>query len=214
MSEDRRMDGAGQAGPGRVPEMPTREQADALAASNRVDVVGASEVAVDAKLGQYTAEGFAAVLAAYGVEVVPDSRHYSPYARAWAGTPAASDGWPLVWSKLDDMAEDRLRVRIADVVRTTRRSTPARYSKEKWVLHLNAHMDTRRRDTFVVHLADQPRHDGEERLSLLLWDAFGAEGRLAEWASRYMFCGPVYRARVPGAKLDETPMGSQPALAL
>ena len=51
-----------------------------------------------------------------------------------------------------------------------------------------------------------PEWDRVPRLENVLHDLFGASGKLAKWASTFLFLGVIQRVKNPGCKLDEVPV--------
>ena len=83
-----------------------------------------------------------------------------------------------------------------------------RFSTEMFNQFSLALCHTRDFDDFIEWLNDLPEWDGTYRVEGLLNYLFDAddEDKLTRWASCYFALGPIHRAYVPGAKLDETPV--------
>ena len=115
----------------------------------------------------------------------------------------------LQWFELTDRMEARLRDLVAQrfAYQTDRGPKPLHYAKERWTMVINAHLCSRERDPFLDWLSDRPAWDESPRLDTYLDDLFSAgDSPLVRWAGQFLFLGPVHRAHIPGAKLDEMPV--------
>ena len=82
-----------------------------------------------------------------------------------------------------------------------------RYSTEMFNQFILALCHTRDFDDFIEWLEQLPEWDGTKRVEGLLSYMFdAADDELTRWAGSYFALGPIHRAYVPGAKLDETPV--------
>ena len=121
------------------------------------------------------------------------------------------------WQPANDYMIDAIRELISDKFHyktgtfdlSTRdyRTSPLHFGRETWTRCLNALLNSRRVDPFMVWLENLPGWDGQMRLDTVLGILFGAEPtRLNQWASRYLFLGAIQRTYEPGCKLDEMPV--------
>ena len=112
------------------------------------------------------------------------------------------------WEPFTDLDTAQLRDRIERQFKyhSERGDRPLAYSEARWVHCLNVQLWKRRVDPFLIWLESLEPWDGTERLQHVLTLMLGAEGELAQWASRFLFVGPIQRAYEPGSKLDEIPV--------
>ena len=81
------------------------------------------------------------------------------------------------------------------------------FGTEAWRVLLNAVLFHVEVDPFIEWLEALPEWDGNLRFAGWLTQVFEAErSPLVEWASRFIFLGPMWRAFKPGYKLDEMPV--------
>lgn len=117
---------------------------------------------------------------------------------------------PHDWRRATDRNTAKLRNQISTQFwyrRSDDKICPLYFGGEVWGTSLNALLEDREADPFMVWLDARPAHDGTARLDTLLADLFGAAGDdLSRWAGRYLFLGPVQRTYEPGCKLDEMPV--------
>ena len=114
---------------------------------------------------------------------------------AWEGYTDRSIG------KLRDTISDRYAYSTANG-----KVAPLRFGDSAWKVSFNALLADCESDPFVEWLQELPKWDGNPILNSLLEITLGAEGELAEWASVFLFLGPIQRALEPGCKLDEVPV--------
>ena len=110
------------------------------------------------------------------------------------------------WMKTTDRFESHLRSRIAKLFQS-RTGQPLWFGTESWRVLLNAVLFHVEVDPFIEWLEVLPEWDEHLRLAGWLNEVFEAErSPLVEWASRFIFLGPIWRAFKPGHKLDEMPV--------
>ena len=113
------------------------------------------------------------------------------------------------WSEFTERKESVLFEEIAARFNatTSRGDAPLRFKGQDRTDAVNSLLDDECIDPFEEWIQALPKWDGENRLSFLLSDLFGADKNpLVEWASRYPFLGAVWRTFRPGTKLDEVPV--------
>ena len=112
------------------------------------------------------------------------------------------------WREANDRIEAKLQETIAARFTTGEKNTPLRFGRETWARALNALLADHEVDPFVAWLESVPGWDKRPRLDGWLATVFAADPEcpLTQWAARYLFLGPVWRAFQPGTKLDETPV--------
>ena len=110
------------------------------------------------------------------------------------------------WMPTTDRLESHLRSLIAKLFQS-RTSQPLWFGTEAWRVLLNAVLFHVEVDPFIEWLEALPEWDGNLRFAGWLTQVFEAErSPLVEWASRFIFLGPMWRAFKPGYKLDEMPV--------
>ena len=120
------------------------------------------------------------------------------------------------WAQMTSRAAARLRsdIESAFVVDSHYKGImPLKFGREAFSEALDSVLFSREVDPFVEYLDQLPTPTGRRKLSGSLAYCFDvAEGyeRLAEWASRSIFLGAVWRAYRPGSMLDEMPILSGP----
>ena len=116
------------------------------------------------------------------------------------------------WERYDDDWETALRVQIeSDFLGMSSKPTALRFGRERFDELLSTLVDDRRVDPFREWLERLPKWDSRKRLESLLLDTFGldpgeANQKLAQWASRFLCLGPIWRCYHDGEKLDEMPV--------
>lgn len=84
---------------------------------------------------------------------------------------------------------------------------PPSWTEDRWRRAWRAYIATVRVDPFAEWLSTLPLWDSNPRVDFLLERVLGAQPNdLTTWASRYLFLGPIQRARFPGSKLDQIPV--------
>lgn len=122
----------------------------------------------------------------------------------WAGLGPfdEDDRWQLVTDRW--LAQLRERIENAYWYQSANGPRPLKWGRDAFHDTLNALVYLRERDPFMDWLNALPPWDGYERLEGMLCNMFEcAWSPLAEWASRFVFLGTVWRTYEPGVKLDE-----------
>ena len=99
---------------------------------------------------------------------------------------------------------------------TDRPPAPLHFGGERWTECLLALLHERRVDPFKEWLETLPVWDGAPRLSGSIEAVFEVDSNheggaaLAQWASRFLCLGAIWRTYRPGVKLDEMPILASP----
>ena len=124
-----------------------------------------------------------------------------------AGIPPRSyEAWHHADGRLTAWLREAIRQRYA--YETDRGPKPLHYGSEAWMQAFNALLAENEVDPFLEWLQyGLPAWDGKLRIAWVLSEHFGVErSALMQWASAFLFLGPVYRAFRPGGKLDVMPV--------
>ena len=115
------------------------------------------------------------------------------------------------WAQMTSRAAARMRsdIQSAFVVKGYNGIMPLKFGRDAFNEALDSVLFDREVDPFLEYLEELPKPTGRRYLAGSIAHCFDvAEGyeQLAEWASRSIFLGAVWRAYRPGSVLDEMPI--------
>ena len=115
------------------------------------------------------------------------------------------------WVRMNDRIGAKLREVFAERWTYTNKDggeSPLKFGRDSWQDALNVIAFDTETDPFTDWLESLPAWDKENRLDGWITRLFHVTDRfeLAEWASRFVLLGAVWRAYEPGTKLDEMPV--------
>ena len=112
------------------------------------------------------------------------------------------------WQPMSDHVHQELRSEVAKRFKEDG-GAQLKFGRDAWHDAVDVMMYHAYVDPFLEYLNQLPEWDGEHRLSYWLGECFDVhheDHEMAQWASRFVYLGAVWRTYEPGCKLDEVPI--------